>query len=203
MVPEEQYLFDSHRGVAKAVALRFWPQPAKCAGMGLDDLIQVGLMGIWRAAQRFEPKHGVKFITYATHIVTYAILDAIREYRFWPTYKHKHFTVEAVIGCMFLGTDQDEGPTLESLGHTAPENTFENVARLDMRDAVRAAVAALPAQQRCVMRERLAGRTLAAIGQDLGVVESRVCQIERAARDALRDILAARLPSEVPAEAVA
>jgi len=49
------------------------------ATLQLDDLIQVGYMGIMEAAERFDPSKGFRFSTYATHWIRQRIVRAIGE----------------------------------------------------------------------------------------------------------------------------
>jgi RNA polymerase primary sigma factor len=46
-------------------------------GLELDDLIGEGHLGLLRAAERFDPSHGVRFSTYATHWIKEAIRKAL------------------------------------------------------------------------------------------------------------------------------
>ena len=55
------HLIDSHLQLVRAVARRY-------AGRGeeLDDLVQVGAVGLVKASDRFDPSRGVAFATFAT-----------------------------------------------------------------------------------------------------------------------------------------
>jgi RNA polymerase sigma-B factor len=55
------HLIDSHLSLVRAVARRY-------AGRGeeLDDLVQVGAVGLVKASDRFDPSRGVAFATFAT-----------------------------------------------------------------------------------------------------------------------------------------
>src|SRR4030081_2776160 len=53
-------LIEEHRWVAIHCARRFDRR-----GEPLDDLIQVGQLGLWKAVQRFDPEVGVSFASYA------------------------------------------------------------------------------------------------------------------------------------------
>lgn len=48
-------------------------------GVGLSDLINEGNLGLLRAARRFEPERGIKFISYAVWWIRQSILEALAE----------------------------------------------------------------------------------------------------------------------------
>src|SRR5579885_2837708 len=50
----------------------------------VDDLVQVGLMGLLKSADRFDPRRGVKFQTYASRRVQGAMLDYLRSLDWKP-----------------------------------------------------------------------------------------------------------------------
>jgi RNA polymerase sigma factor for flagellar operon FliA len=54
------------------------------AHVDVEDLIQVGLMGLLQCAQRFDSKRGVKFQTYANRRVQGAMLDYLRSLDWRP-----------------------------------------------------------------------------------------------------------------------
>ena len=53
-----------HQNLVRYIAMKF-------AGRGepLEDIIQVGMIGLIKAIERFDPKHGVKFTTFAVPTV--------------------------------------------------------------------------------------------------------------------------------------
>lgn len=55
---------------------------AKLAGCDLEDLVQAGLTGLWRATAHFEPKRGIKFTTYAKLRVVGEVLDCLDTARY-------------------------------------------------------------------------------------------------------------------------
>lgn len=72
------------------------------------------------------------------------------------------------------------------------DTTFEKYADAERRRRVRAAVHALPERERAVIGLSFgAGETLAQIGLQLGVSESRVCQIRMGALKRLRELMSA------------
>lgn len=51
------------------------------AGADLDDLIQTGMIGLWRAIQQFRPERAVSFRTYADVCIRRHIISAIKVVR--------------------------------------------------------------------------------------------------------------------------
>ncbi|GIV02613.1 MAG: hypothetical protein KatS3mg015_1443 [Fimbriimonadales bacterium] len=66
-------ILSAHKGLVERVARRY-------AGIELfEDLVQVGMIGLLNALTLFEPDKGVKFSTYATHLVVGAIKHHLRD----------------------------------------------------------------------------------------------------------------------------
>jgi RNA polymerase sigma-B factor len=57
-------LIEAHRGLATHLARRYANR-----GEPLDDLVQVALLGILKAVERFDPERGLEFSTFATATV--------------------------------------------------------------------------------------------------------------------------------------
>lgn len=57
-------LVERHRGLAVALARRFQNR-----GEPLDDLVQVAMLGVLKAVERFDPDRGVSFSSFATPTV--------------------------------------------------------------------------------------------------------------------------------------
>lgn len=49
------------------------------AGLEVEDLVQEGRAGALRAAERFNPDRGVKFLTYASHWIHAAIAESLQQ----------------------------------------------------------------------------------------------------------------------------
>ena len=63
-------------GLVKSVALRL----SHIYGEDAEDLIQIGYIGLIKAARRFEPERGLKFSTYAVPLITGEIKSQIRDH---------------------------------------------------------------------------------------------------------------------------
>jgi RNA polymerase primary sigma factor len=68
----QQNLVEAHLPLVIYIARRY-----QDAGVDLMDLIQEGNIGLMRAAQKFDPKMGVQFSTYAAYWIKEAILSAL------------------------------------------------------------------------------------------------------------------------------
>lgn len=54
------------------------------ASVELDDLVQVGMIGLIEAAQQFDPAQGVLFETFASQRIRGAMLDELRRLDWLP-----------------------------------------------------------------------------------------------------------------------
>lgn len=70
----EQIVADN-TGLVKSVALRL----SYIYGEEADDLIQIGYIGLIKAAERFEPERGLKFSTYAVPMIAGEIRSQLRD----------------------------------------------------------------------------------------------------------------------------
>ena len=75
MDSKEEKLIREHTGLVKSVALRL----SYACEEELDDLIQIGYIGLLKAARRFEPERGLKFSTYAVPMIAGEIRSQLRD----------------------------------------------------------------------------------------------------------------------------
>jgi len=66
-----------HVPLARAIATRI--KGSLPVHVDLDDLVHVGILGLFDAANKFEPAKNVPFSSYAKHRIRGAILDSLRE----------------------------------------------------------------------------------------------------------------------------
>ena len=74
-VEKEEKLVREHAGLVKSVALRL----SYACDEELDDLIQIGYIGLIKAARRFEPERGFRFSTYAVPMIAGEIRSQLRD----------------------------------------------------------------------------------------------------------------------------
>ena len=75
MDSKEEKLIREHAGLVKSVALRL----SYACEEELDDIIQIGYIGLLKAARRFEPERGLKFSTYAVPMIAGEIRSQLRD----------------------------------------------------------------------------------------------------------------------------
>jgi RNA polymerase sigma-B factor len=115
-------LVEEFAWVARHCARRFADR-----GEPFDDLVQVGLLGVLKAVQRFDPDHGTSFVSFALPTVLGELRrhfrDATWAVRVPRRLKDLHVEVGATID--FLGTENGRPPTpdqvAEHLGITVEE----------------------------------------------------------------------------------
>lgn len=56
------------------IVAKWAPHPAM-----RDDLVQEGRIGLWKAARKFDPSRGVKFVSYAGHLILGEMLHWVRD----------------------------------------------------------------------------------------------------------------------------
>ena len=72
----------AHLGMVKRVALHLKVRVPPF--MELDELIQVGMIGLLEAARAFDPAKGIEFESFALSRVRGAMLDEVRHLSFLP-----------------------------------------------------------------------------------------------------------------------
>ena len=80
--PKGEDLVMAHLGLVKRVALHLKARIP--AFMELDELIQVGMIGLLEASRAFDPTKGIEFENFAHSRVRGAMLDEVRRLSFLP-----------------------------------------------------------------------------------------------------------------------
>lgn len=186
-----------------AVAKRF-----RGRGVPFEDLVNEGNVGLVRAAERFDERHGVRFVTYAVWWVRQAILAALSSAEgAGPPVRRRNGSgrSRAVretggrprkrrFGLVSLQDRRrgGRGGALEERvadGRSAdPERALERDA---LRDLLDAGMAFLPEREERVLRgyfglDGRPARSLEKLGRELGVSGERARQLKARALDRLR-----------------
>jgi len=127
-------LVEEFSWVARHCARRFADR-----GEPFDDLTQVGLLGVLKAVQRFDPEHGTSFVSFALPTVLGELRrhfrDATWAVRVPRRLKDLHVEVGATID--FLGTENGRPPTPDQVADHLGITVEEVLEALDAGAAYR------------------------------------------------------------------
>lgn len=73
-VNQSEYLVEKYQLLVYKIARRF-----KNPNLEFEDLVQAGLMGLFKATLKYDVTKNTKFITFATHYIIGAIKDEMRK----------------------------------------------------------------------------------------------------------------------------
>jgi RNA polymerase sigma factor FliA len=217
-----------HLPLVKAIAIRV--HESLPVHVEVDDLVHAGILGLFDAANKYNPDKQVAFSSYAKHRIKGAILDSLRQLD-WASrdLRRRHKQVEAVtrelaatlqrnpteaemaarlgvevdrwrqmmidlrnVGLISASTranDQEDmpAPDFPSKPETQPDSMC---AREQLRSVLGDAMKALPERyQKVVALYYTNEMTMKEIGGVLGINESRVSQIHKAALEKMAVVL--------------
>ena len=174
--------------------LRFVVQVAKqYQGMGLEleDLIAFGNMGLFEAAERFDPKKGVKFITFAVWYIRAELQKSLNDLsRVVRIPSHKTATVEQHIKSIHTPVGDDENKETYADRYLAAAGVVSARDKADLRYDLNRALNQLPAKQ-CAAIKMFYGidaeyaKCMDQIAEELNVTGERARQLVRGAELAL------------------
>lgn len=164
-------------------------------GLTHDDLVGEGFLGLLKAIDRFDLDRNVRFSTYAVFWIRAEILRALKkEWSGWKTYAAGGNMHDISLSWTPSGEDWtavEERMADDRCGPDVITDRLDREAR--MRDLVQTAMLELNCRERQVASDRLMcdpPRTLADLGQSLGVSRERVRQIESRTKRKLKESLA-------------
>lgn len=173
-------LWENNSGYVVTVARKYE------AAEELDDLINQGFIGLYKAVEMYKPDKGAKFLTYATYWITQSIQRYIQNYG----------KLNRVPGMCSLdkpiGEEEDMSmydmiPSQEDL----EGDTTDRIQQEQLAAVIWPIVDKLPGDQTAVIRARYQSRqTFEEIGNGLGTSKERVRHIEA---DALRYMRRSRI----------
>jgi RNA polymerase sigma-B factor len=140
---------------------------------GLDDLRQVGVIGLLKAARRFDPGRGVPFSAYAAPFIAGELRHHVRDCT-WPVRVPR----------------ADGGRRSVAVAVPLEDGTVaavDELANADDRLMVKELVRQLGSRQReVVYRYFVRGRSQADIGRELGMSQIQVSRMLRASLELMR-----------------
>ena len=167
-------------------------------GVDLEDLVQVGMLGLLRAIDSFDPLRGFAFSTYAIHWIRHHIRREVQNTAstvrtpVWKQARRRADGTRERAVCVTLDAplDGEDGSCtrLDTLPDTGalPDEQTDDRARAH---AVHRLLAQLPDGERAVIVARYwREQTLAEVGPSYrgGVTRERIRQVEKVALDRMR-----------------
>ena len=173
-------------------------------GVPMEDLVNEGNIGLIRAAGRFDPDRGIRFVSYAVCWIRQAIMKAIRENggpirvprsRLGELPRTTELRMQAMQRTISLdspvaGMENPDpvGACLEDRSTPKPE---EALVGASLKDELGSVLAGLSAREASILQYRfgLAGRrktSLLEAGRKHGLSKERVRQIEKKAMRRIR-----------------
>ena len=177
-------------------------------GVGFDDLVQAGSIGLWRATASYELSSGVKFLTYAAPAIRRSMSDLIRQYSRDTVWQLRHDKANAW-KIIYLDEDLDdtEDDTVETLISSPcaklPEQIYiEQETAAELHEAMDA----LPDRENVYVQYRFGfadgkDHPLTETAQYFHLTESRAKSVERSALKLLRHELLIEIPERAYARA--
>ena len=185
-----------------------WQEHLSSCGVGFDDLVQVGSIGLWRAIDSYELSSGVKFLTYAAPAIRRSMSDLIRQYSRDTVWQLRHDKANAW-KIIYLDEDLDdtEDDTVETLISSPcaklPEQIYiEQETAAELHEAMDA----LPDRENVYVQYRFGfadgkDHPLTETAQYFHLTESRAKSVERSALKLLRHELLIEIPERAYARA--
>ena len=185
-----------------------WQEHLSSCGVGFDDLVQVGSIGLWRAIDSYELSSGVKFLTYAAPAIRRSMSDLIRQYSRDTVWQLRHNKANAW-KIIYLDEDLDdtEDDTVETLISSPcaklPEQIYiEQETAAELHEAMDA----LPDRENVYVQYRFGfgdgkGHPLTETARYFHLTESRTKSVEHSALKLLRHELLIEIPERAYARA--
>jgi len=155
-------------------------------GVGLEDLISIGTIGLIKAVNTFDPEKKIKLATYASRCIENEILMHLRRI---ARQRHEVSFDEP------LNVDMDGNELLLSdvLG-TEGDLVFQSIESRVERDLLRQAIARLGGREQHIMRMRFGldgkpERTQKEVADSLGISQSYISRLEKRVIIKLRDTM--------------
>ena len=152
-------------------------------GIGIEDLVSIGTMGLIKAIGSFRSEKGIKLATYASRCIENEILMYIRKY----SQTRCEVSLDEPLNVDWDGNELLLSDVLDS----GEESVCEEFAAKEERALVRRAVAALAPRERQIIELRygLTGKpemTQKEVADLLGISQSYISRLEKRIIDGLR-----------------
>lgn len=187
-------LFDAHQRYAMRVAGQMLRgiAPGHRANEA-EGVRNAALTGLWRSAKLFDATKGLRFLTYATRRIQGEIQDYLRTTYAVEPRLAKRLLADGIRIPSLVSADREiaqtsgRGGSVLFVKDVLPDPKSADRPRLDAEEEVNGLLKKLTAQERfVVIAYGIHDRGMKDVGLELGVSESRVCQIWHGALAKLR-----------------
>ena len=177
-------------------------------GVGFDDLVRAGSIGLWRAIDSYDLSSGVKFLTYAAPTAKRSMSDLIRQYSRDTVWQLRHDKANAW-KIIYLDEDLDDAgeDTVECLIASPNVKSPERIhIERETAAELHEAMDALPDRENAYVQYRFSfvddkDHPLTETAQYFHLTESRAKSVERSALKLLRHELFFEIPERAYARA--
>lgn len=81
----QSQLIENNKSFVYGVAEQFaanpsWKELFSVCGIGMDDLAQTGLIGLWRTTDNYDSSREINFLSYAAPAIKRSMIDLVRQY---------------------------------------------------------------------------------------------------------------------------
>lgn len=104
---DKQRLVEQHMNLVNGLAVQMHRGLAK--GLEIEDLVAYGAKGLLEAADRFDPRHGATFSTYAYYRVKGAMMDGVRTMGWYSRADYARYRAEERVNAYLKG-ESDRTP---------------------------------------------------------------------------------------------
>lgn len=140
-------------------------------GVEFEDLVSYGAKGLLEAAERFDPRHGASFSTFAYYRVRGAMMDGIRSMGWYSRSDYARYRAEERVNAYLQaesdrvpeGTLADEDPTDLLAGLAQVLDAVASVHIVSIEAAARVAADAEPGAEASLMQNQSDGHVRAAV----------------------------------------
>ncbi len=154
------------------------------AHVELSELVALGNLGLCEARRRYDGRRGVPFAAFAAMRIRGAMLDGLRQEDLVSRSERGRIRA-GECSASISQVELDDNDTFSQ-----NEAVDERLARMSEIAELRRMLPQLPERERTVLQRHFFEELpLKVIGEELGVTESRVCQIVSAAVSRLRNLM--------------
>ena len=194
----KEQLFNRHRGLVYFVIKTYYSHEGR---FEYQDLVQMGMVGLWKACLRYDSSKGVKFSSFACKQIWGNISAQLRDSGLFMGNKESRARRENSIGLLSYFVDRESdnikgtGQTttedvVEAIVHGATRPTMDDIDKTDLYNDMERAFAVLdPVSVDMFRRCKLGTETQTELSERLNMSQANVSRKINYVKRCLREIL--------------